>query len=95
MDVNSKFLKSATVALFLCATATPAMAQEPAENISATKHGNLAAAQTLVRQAFDRITAAQQDHNYDLGGHAGKAKDLLRQANDELKLAAESANSKK
>lgn len=28
----------------------------------------------------------------DLGGHAAKAKDLLDDANEELKLAAEAAN---
>lgn len=80
------------VAAAVFVIAAPAMAQEPVENINPAKHGNLAAAQQLVRQAFDRITLAQQDHDYDLGGHAGKAKDLLRQANDALKLAAESAN---
>lgn len=67
-------------------------AQEPVRDISSSRHGNLAAAQQLVQQAFDRITAAQQANEFDLGGHAGKAKELLRQANQELKLAAETAN---
>lgn len=67
-------------------------AQEPATNVSPMRHGNLAAAQDLVQQAFDRITAAQQANESDMNGHAAKAKELLRQANVELKLAAESAN---
>lgn len=93
--MNSKFLKSATVALFLCATAAPSMAQEPAENISATKHGNLAA-EIVIMVLLRGGDAIERLANEGLGGgHAGKAKDLLRQANDELKLAAESANSKK
>lgn len=67
-------------------------AQEPVRNVSPERHGNLAAAQELVRKAFDRITEAQQDNRYDLGGHAGRAKELLRQANEEIKAAAEAAN---
>lgn len=67
-------------------------AQEPVRNVSPELHGNLAAAQDLVRQAFDRITTAQQDNRYNLGGHAGRAKDLLRQANEQIKMAAEAAN---
>lgn len=61
-------------------------------NVSPDRHGNLAAAQELVRQAFDKLSAAQQANNDDLGGHAGRAKDLLRQANEEIKLAADAAN---
>ena len=67
-------------------------AQEPEQNIDPDRHGNLAAAQRLVVEAFDRITEAQQDNRYNLGGHAARAKDLLRQANDELRLAADAAN---
>ena len=69
-----------------------ALAQEPVQNIDPQRHGNLAAAQGLVRQAFDRISAAQADNRYDLGGHAARAKELLRQANEEIKLSAEAAN---
>ena len=69
-----------------------AWAQEPEQNIDPDRHGNLAAAQNLVVEAFDRITEAQQDNRYNLGGHAARAKDLLRQANDELRLAADAAN---
>jgi hypothetical protein len=64
----------------------------PAENISPERHGNLAAAQRLCQQAFERITAAQQANEWDLNGHAEKAKGLLDQASRELKLAAEAAN---
>lgn len=74
------------------AVAVPAVAREPAQNISRYRHGNLAAAQDLVRQAFDRLTAAQQANEFDLGGHASKAKELLRQANDEMRQAATAAN---
>jgi predicted lipoprotein with Yx(FWY)xxD motif len=74
------------------AAAVAAFAQEPVQNVDPKRHGNIAAAQNMVRQAYDRITVAQQDNRYDLGGHANRAKDLLRQANQQLKLAAEAAN---
>jgi len=69
-------------------------AQRPKQNISASKHPNLAAAQHLVDQAFHKITEAQKANEFDLGGHAEKAKGLLDEANRELKLAAEAANRK-
>jgi hypothetical protein len=69
-----------------------AVAQMPKENVSAQKHPNLAAAQRLSQQAFEKISAAQQANEWDMAGHAAKAKDLLDQVNRELKLAAEAAN---
>jgi hypothetical protein len=69
-----------------------AIAQRPERDISGRRHPNLAAAQRLSRQAFERIVAAQQANEWDLAGHAQKAKDLLDQANRELKLAAEASN---
>jgi hypothetical protein len=69
-----------------------AVAQKPVEDVSGKKHPNLAAAQRLSEQAFNKITAAQEANEWDMQGHAAKAKDLLDQVNKELKLAAESAN---
>lgn len=57
-------------------------------------HPNLAAAQRLIGQAFAKITAAQGANEFDLGGHAEKAKGLLDEADKELKLAAEASNRK-
>lgn len=71
-----------------------AIAQKPAENVSKGRHPNLAA-QRLSQQAFEKITAAQQANEWDMQGHAAKAKDLLDQVNRELKLAAEAANRNK
>ena len=68
------------------------MAQRPARNVSGARHPNLAAAQRLSRQAFMRILDAQQANEWDLDGHAQKAKELLDQVNNELKLAAQAAN---
>jgi hypothetical protein len=74
------------------ALATAAVAAPPAQNVSGNRHPNLAAAQRLSAQAFQRITAAQQANEFDLGGHAARAKELLEQANNELKQAAQTAN---
>jgi hypothetical protein len=64
----------------------------PAENINPRRHPNLAAAQRLCDQAFERISAAQSANEWDMDGHASKAKELLDQASRELKEAARAAN---
>jgi hypothetical protein len=71
-----------------------AIAQRPKENVSAARHPNLAAAQRLSRQAWERLSQAQEANEWDMQGHAQKAKNLLDQVNNELKLAAEAANRK-
>jgi hypothetical protein len=73
-------------------TAGSAFAAKPVDNVSAKRHPNLAAAQRLSTQAFEKIVAAQKANEWDMNGHAQKAKDLLDQVNAELKLAAEAAN---
>jgi hypothetical protein len=70
----------------------PPPAQEPRMNVSPYRHGNIARAQEYSRYAFDAMTQAQQSNEFDMGGHAERAKQLLAQANDEMKLAAEWAN---
>ena len=72
-----------------------AVAQRPKDNVSAARHPNLAAAQRLSRQAWEKIVAAQQANEWDLQGHAQKAKELLDQVNNELKMAAEASNKRK
>jgi hypothetical protein len=72
-----------------------AVAQKPVDNVSGKKHPNLAAAQRLSTEAYEKITAAQQANEWDMDGHAQKAKELLDQVNRELKAAAEAANRNK
>ncbi|MDP8980264.1 MAG: hypothetical protein M3O35_06710 [Acidobacteriota bacterium] len=69
-----------------------AIAQRPRENVSPGRHPNLAAAQRLSQQAFDRVTEAQRANEWDMEGHAQKAKELLEEVNRELKVAAGAAN---
>lgn len=66
--------------------------KKPAQNVSPRRHPNLAAAQRLSAQAYDKVIAAQKANEWDLGGHAQKAKELLEQVNQELKQAAEASN---
>jgi len=54
------------------------LAQKPERDISGRRHPNLA--------------AAQEANEFDMNGHAAKAKELLDQVNHELKEAAEAAN---
>jgi hypothetical protein len=65
---------------------------QPKRNVSAARHPNIAAAQRLSQQAYDKIIAAQQANEFDMQGHAQKAKNLLDQVNNQLKQAAEAAN---
>jgi len=69
-----------------------AIAQRPVENVNPHHHPNLAAAQRFSEQAYQKCVAAQQANEFDLDGHAQKAKELLEQVNQQLKLAAEAAN---
>jgi hypothetical protein len=72
-----------------------ALAQRPKQNVSGARHPNLAAAQRFSEQAWQKIVAAQEANEFDMQGHAQKAKNLLDEANKELKAAAEAANRNK
>jgi predicted metal-dependent phosphoesterase TrpH len=72
-----------------------AIAQKPVENVSKGRHPNIAAAQRLSQQAYEKITAAQEANEWDMQGHAKKAKQLLEEVNNELRQAATAANKNK
>lgn len=63
-----------------------------AQQINASRHPHLAAAQAAGEKAYNELSAAQAGNDFDMGGHAAKAKDLLQQANKELVLAVQDAN---
>jgi len=65
----------------------------PAMNVLRKKHPNLAEAQDLIYEAYEKVRAAQKANEFDMGGHAKKALDLLASAADSIKKAAEYANS--
>ena len=78
--------------LLIAASCAMAIAQAPSVNIDPGRHGALASAQGSIVQAYASISEAQRNNNDHLGGHAGRAKELLSQANEELRLAADFAN---
>jgi hypothetical protein len=80
------------LATSLMFVATIAIAKTPAQNVSNRRHPNIAAAQRLSTQAFEKLSAAQSANEFDMAGHAQKAKEALQLANNEMKLAAEAAN---
>jgi hypothetical protein len=45
-----------------------------------------------MKRAFERIVQAQQANEWDMNGHAQKAKELLDEASKELAKAAGAAN---
>jgi hypothetical protein len=62
------------------------------QNVNPERHPNLFAAQSLIEQAISKVSAAQSANEFDMGGHAAKAKDHLARAYDEIKMAARAAN---
>jgi hypothetical protein len=90
MKISKSLVGVVMAAALICGGV--AVAQKPVDNVSGKKHPNLAAAQRLSQQAYEKIVAAQQANEWDMDGHAAKAKDLLDQVNQQLKMAAEAAN---
>jgi hypothetical protein len=53
-------------------------------SIAQPRHPNIGAAQEFCSKAIEKISAAQSANEFDMRGHAQKAKDLLIQAKGEL-----------
>jgi hypothetical protein len=66
----------------------------PTKNVSGARQSNLVSAQHIMRQADQKILVAQTAHEFDMEGHALKARDLMKQADEELKLANDAAHTK-
>jgi hypothetical protein len=90
MTKRSLLVNTILSAALFCTGVT--LAQEPVMDIDKSVHPNLAEAQHHVVEANNWIAVAQKDNKYDMHGHAEKARQLLVQVNQELKLAAEAAN---
>jgi hypothetical protein len=56
------------------------------------RHPNLMEAQHFVARAYQKVLDAQRANEWDMDGHAARAKDHLDQASKEIKFAAEAAN---
>ena len=91
MTKRKLFIATAIYTGLICVGVT--FAQAPVVNIDPHRHGNMAAAQRYIVQAYQKLDAAQRANDDQLGGHAQRAKDLLTQADQEIRLAANVANS--
>ena len=89
MKISKSLAGAVMVAALICGGV--AVAQKPVDNVSGKKHPNLAAAQRLSHRPM-KVVAAQEANEWDMDGHAAKAKELLDQVNQQLKMAAEAAN---
>lgn len=89
--MSKSLVRTLVVLAAITVPLTVAFAREPARDVG-RRHPNLAAAQDLCAKAFDKVEAAQRANEFDLGGHAKKAKEALAVASEEMKLAAQTAN---
>lgn len=69
----------------------PPNPEGPMVNIG-RRHGNLRQAQGFLVESYEAIQQAQASNDYELGGHAQHAIDLISQAAEELRLAANVSN---
>jgi hypothetical protein len=56
------------------------------------RHPNLRDAEHECHQASDHLSQAQANNDWDMQGHAGRAKDLLAQADREIRAACFAAD---
>ncbi|HTS24315.1 MAG TPA: hypothetical protein VMH81_00455 [Bryobacteraceae bacterium] len=92
---RNRFLTAVLGSMLVLGGYAVAQTKEPVKNVSGKLHPNLARAQNQARNAYNSIVEAQKANEWDLQGHAQKAKELLDQVNNELKLAAEASNARK
>jgi hypothetical protein len=93
-SVKQRVLRNLTIVLMLVGLFSVGAATF-GQQVSKVLHPNLAAAQGFIERAINRVAAAQKANEFDMSGHAAKAKAFLDQAYAEIKLAAETANAKK
>jgi hypothetical protein len=81
--------KSVLLAAALAAAATVSISSFAGAEAG---HPNIIAAREDAEHAIKKMQQAQKANEYDMGGHAKKAEELLAQAIDEMKLAAKADN---
>jgi hypothetical protein len=87
----NKFVSTAALAIVLGASGAGVAAAQPVNNVG-HRHPNLEAAQRLSSEAYQKLALSRQANEFDEGGHALKAQELLEQANAQLGMAAQFLN---
>jgi hypothetical protein len=87
---TSSMIRVFVAMALLCAGVTYAQTK-PVQDVNARISPNLAAAQTYMVDAFNKLTLSQTINNDDMNGHAANAKNLLIQASNEVSAAAKAA----
>jgi len=88
-------MKRFVVFLFVFAFTFNAVADEPAETINTQRHPHLSEAQHHIVLAYKKLKDAERTNRYGVGENMHKAAELLEQANDEIRAAAERVNERK
>jgi hypothetical protein len=91
---NMKLIAPALALIALAAACAPVPAQAAPFNCGLPafqRHGALQSACRAVSSAYDSTAAAQQNNNYNLGGHASNALTALQNAYNQLLAAAQAA----
>ena len=88
MSHTPKWIAGSALGAALAITGITIAQRPPERDINPRNHPILADAQRLVDQAYNRVSEAQRSNDWDMRGHAAKAKALLEQASRELKAAA-------
>ena len=78
-----RWVPGVMIGLWGCATAAPSVARTGPD----LRHPDLDAAETNLRDATESLRAADARHNFDTGGHAARAEELLREARQEVEKA--------
>jgi hypothetical protein len=90
--MNRRVVLGSVLGLGLIAGGIVVAQGPPAENIDPARHPHLAAAQHHIHESWREIDEAQHANDWDMDGHAERARQLLDQASRELKLSAEASN---
>lgn len=92
MNAKNKLISLAILTVTLTAAyAAIAEMHQPVVDVG-NRHPNLKEAQEHLRMAYDKLAEAQRANEWDMDGHAQKAKELMDAADAQIKKAAEAAN---
>jgi len=83
LKIHMTFRRPLAALLLALIFSAVACAQAPIPVINA-RHGNLEAAQGFIRDPYRHLDEAQMANDSHFGGHAARAKELLREADSEV-----------